>query len=231
MPYFCDPCKRWFNDLNGYQMHIQNGPAHRYRSEEFECGECTRTFSSANSLHQHCSSAAGHPYCIPCKRMFMNQNNLNQASGFTTAAGVTSPQIHLESGTCPKANIDRHGINRMIQQLDTNHVITKMLLTYPDSSNTTYIATDRSWNGRAYQCYLCSRQFASLPSLNNHMKSPVHEQNLYHCPGRGCGREYKLLSGLVQHVESESCGVMRFATVQQQAKSGIQNMVGRMITG
>ncbi|KAF8854831.1 hypothetical protein BDZ45DRAFT_747079 [Acephala macrosclerotiorum] len=218
MSYFCDPYERWFNDLNGYQMHIQNSASHGYRSEQFD----------------------------PCKRMFMNQNNLNQhlhsrihigssnircpfcKGGFTSASGVT---IHLESGTCPKANIDRHGINRMIQQLDTNHVITKKLLTYPNSSNTTYIATDRSWNGHAYQCYLCSRQFAALPSLNNHINSPVHEQNLYHCPGRGCGREYKALSGLVQHVESESCGVMRFATVQRQAKSGIQNMVGRMITG
>ena len=46
-----------------------------------------------------------------------------------------------------------------------------------------------------------------------------------------CRREYKLLSWLVQHVESESCGVMRFGMVQSQARCGIQNMVGRMITG
>jgi hypothetical protein len=46
-----------------------------------------------------------------------------------------------------------------------------------------------------------------------------------------CRKEYKVLSGLVQHVESESCGVMRFGAVQNQARSGIQNMVGRMITG
>jgi hypothetical protein len=39
-----------------------------------------------------------------------------------------------------------------------------------------------------------------------------------------------VLSGLVQHVESESCGVMRFAQVQNQARNGIQNMVGRLIT-
>ena len=35
----------------------------------------------------------------------------------------------------------------------------------------------------------------------------------------------------MQHVESESCGVMRFGMVQSQARSGIQVMVGRMITG
>lgn len=91
------------------------------------------------------------------------------------------------------------------------------------------IATERSWNGYSYECCLCPRTFGSLQALNNHLKSPAHEQNLYRCPGRGCGREYKLLSGLVQHVESESCGLMKFAAVQQQAKTGIENMVGRMI--
>ncbi|PVH73861.1 hypothetical protein DL98DRAFT_395894, partial [Cadophora sp. DSE1049] len=75
-------------------------------------------------------------------------------------------------------------------------------------------ATERSWNGQAYACYLCTRQFATLRSLNSHISSPVHEQHIYRCPGRGCGRNFKLLSGLIQHVESESCGVMRFVQVQ-----------------
>jgi hypothetical protein len=35
---------------------------------------------------------------------------------------------------------------------------------------------------------------------------------------------------LVQHIESESCGLMRFAAVQQQAQHGFHAMVGRMLT-
>jgi len=69
----------------------------------------------------------------------------------------------------------------------------------------------------------------SLAALNQHLKSPAHERDLYHCPKNSCGRQYKLLSGLIQHVESETCGVMRFGVVQQQARNGIENMVGRMI--
>ncbi|KUJ09926.1 uncharacterized protein LY89DRAFT_597106 [Mollisia scopiformis] len=243
--YHCQPCDRWFNNEHAYDQHIDNSPAHNFRGSRYECSVCDRGFSTEYSLHQHSSTASGHPYCIPCKRMFMNQNNLNQhmhsrthvgsqiqcpfcRTGYATASGVT---IQLESGNCPQANIDRHGINRMIRRLDTNHVITRRLLTYGDTDPVEYIATERSWNGHAFQCVLCTRQFGALHSLNTHMKSPVHEQNLYHCPGRNCAREYKLLSGLVQHVESESCGVMRFAAVQQQARNGIENMVGRMIQG
>ncbi|KAH6723844.1 hypothetical protein BKA61DRAFT_16993 [Leptodontidium sp. MPI-SDFR-AT-0119] len=240
--YNCEQCDRWFKDYHGYQMHIDNSAAHR--TYQYECEACDREFSNEHSLHQHCSSAAGHPYCIPCKRMFMNQNNLMQhqhsrlhtgkgiqcpfcKSDFATASGVT---IHLESGTCSNSNLDRHKINHMVQRMDRNNVITRPMLTMPGYNNVQTIATERAWNGQAYECYLCPREFATLRALNSHMSSPVHEQNIYRCPGRGCGRTYKLLSGLIQHVESESCGLMRFAQVQQQARNGVESFVGRMIT-
>jgi hypothetical protein len=79
MPY-CHPCDRFFNTYNGYDQHIQNSAAHRsqYQSQQFECDACDRCFATEHALHQHSSNAAGHPYCVSCKRMFMNQNNLNQ---------------------------------------------------------------------------------------------------------------------------------------------------------
>jgi len=148
--------------------------------------------------------------------------------GFTTASGVT---IHLESGRCTTSGLDRAKINDMVRRLDRNNVITRPLLTMPGYDSVEMIATERAWNGYSYECYLCTREFQTLHALNNHIKSPVHEQAIYRCPKASCGRQYKLLSGLIQHVESESCGVMRFNQVQQQARNGIQNMVGRMITG
>ncbi|KAL2075249.1 hypothetical protein VTL71DRAFT_192 [Oculimacula yallundae] len=211
--YHCRPCDRWFDGYHGYQMHMDNSAAHR--SLQYECEGCDRDFSSEQSLHQHCSSAAGHAYCIPCKRMFMNQNNLMQ--------------IHLESGSCTRCDLDRHKINDMVQRMDRNNVITRPMLEMPGYNNVQTIATERSWNGRAYECYLCPREFGTLRGLNAHISSPFHEQSMYRCPGRGCGRNYKLLSGLIQHVESESCGLMRFAQVQQQARNGVQSFVGKMI--
>ena len=146
---------------------------------------------------------------------------------FTTASGVV---VHLESGTCT-SGLNRQKINAEIQRLDRNNVITRPMLTMPGYDRVETIATERSWNGYGYQCYLCRREFGQLNGLNSHLKSPAHEQKLYRCPKASCGREYKMLSGLVQHVESESCGVMRFAQVQTNARNGIQNMVGRMIQG
>ncbi|PMD41398.1 hypothetical protein L207DRAFT_457845 [Hyaloscypha variabilis F] len=239
---YCNACNRSFPHGEAYNQHIQNSPAHR-SYDTYDCQFCDRDFYSEQSRHQHYSSSHSSRYCVDCKRTFMNENNLMQhlhsrthvgASiqcpwckvGFATASGVT---IHLESGRCTASGLNRQKLNHMVHQLDRKNIITRPMLTLPGYSNVETFATDRSWNGRAYECYLCNREFTSLNGLNNHIKSPVHEQNLYRCPKISCGREYKLLSGLVQHFESESCGIMRFGVVQSQARGGIQNMVGRMI--
>jgi hypothetical protein len=148
-------------------------------------------------------------------------------NAFTTASGVT---IHLESGACT-SGLNRTKINNPVRQLDRNNVITRPMIMMPDYSSVEIMATDRAWNGYGYQCYLCPNVFTTLHGLNSHIKSPVHEQPMYRCPKAGCAKPFRMLSGLVQHVESETCGVMRFEQVQQQARYGVQNMVGRMITG
>lgn len=53
------------------------------------------------------------------------------------------------------------------------------------------------------------------------------QQNLYHCPNTRCRREFKLLAGLIQHLESECCGAMRFNRVQ----SGVESLIagGRLL--
>lgn len=45
------------------------------------------------------------------------------------------------------------------------------------------------------------------------LNSPVHEQNLYHCPK--CNKQAKTLAALVSHFESERCGIMAFDMVQK----------------
>jgi len=48
-------------------------------------------------------------------------------------------------------------------------------------------------------------------------------QALYHCPNRNCGKEFVTLAATINHLESESCGAMRFATVQRN--------IGDIVTG
>lgn len=78
MPY-CEECNnRWFHSWAALDQHIANSDAHRSGGYDWECDVCDNNFKTERARHQHYSSAAGHAYCIPCERLFMNQNNLMQ---------------------------------------------------------------------------------------------------------------------------------------------------------
>ncbi|PSR77478.1 hypothetical protein PHLCEN_2v7909 [Hermanssonia centrifuga] len=110
-------------------------------------------------------------------------------------------------------------VNELAVRLDKNRVITNPARlicgpdgSYPGPTVVTTRANERSWNGDAYECILCHRTFRSLSALNAHLNSPAHADKIFRCPRgfSGCGSEFKTLSGLMQHVESGSCGVHRF---------------------
>jgi hypothetical protein len=39
---------------------------------------------------------------------------------------------------------------------------------------------------------------------------------LYHCPNPRCRVEFKTLGAIINHLESETCGAMRFDAVQRR---------------
>jgi hypothetical protein len=133
---------------------------------------------------------------------------------FATATGVTH---HLETGSCPNArSLNRDTILVEIRRRDPNHLITKKLLTYNDSSSSIRV-TSASYNyqRQCYECYLCHKGFGDLDALNKHVNSPAHKEKVYHCPSRACGKEFSVLAALFNHLESESCGTVRFDAVQR----------------
>ncbi|KXT11163.1 hypothetical protein AC579_4067 [Pseudocercospora musae] len=170
------------------------------------CADCERGFQNANNLRQHLNGAthrAGSISCPFCKKPH------------TTASGVAH---HIETASCPKARtLNRETVYKIINARDTTGLITNKQLTWRSEDNNDYVANEASWNGCAYECYLCHRRFASLDSLNQHLSSPLHKQKVYHCFGRMCGKQFSAIAQLFNHLESESCGAMRFGQVQQGA--------------
>ena len=138
--------------------------------------------------------------------------------------------MHLESGACA-SGLTRRMIDALVASVDVGGVITDptRMLEYGGGAGsrrgkaavTEVRATERAWNGREYECYLCPgyKGFKTLARLNQHLASPAHADKIYRCPPllSGCSREFKTLSGLVQHVESERCGVRRFKARMDRA--------------
>lgn len=184
-------------------------------------------FISTNNLraHERSSIHAGRNVLCPlkgCGRAFVSRSAL---------------VIHLESGTCA-SGMNRRMIDDLVGRLDRNGVLTdpsRLLEGGPGTRGvevTGVWATDRAWNGRDYECYLCTRYrgFRSLAALNQHLQSPAHADKRYRCPAvwHGCGKEFSTLSGFVQHVESEQCGVYRFKSRVDRAIDGLGS--GRLLT-
>ncbi|KZL85925.1 zinc finger protein [Colletotrichum incanum] len=172
------------------------------RGEHLHCSTCGRDFQSWNNIHQHLKSRVHRGSNMSCPFCGVNR---------TSATGVVH---HLERGSCPNAPLDRDSLYLAVHRRDPDGILSKKLLEFHGS--TQYSASEEAYNYRlnAYQCYLCGNLYAKLNSLNQHLASPAHQQAYYHCPNRICGREFTTLGATMNHLESESCGFMRFEAVQ-----------------
>ncbi|KAJ0160502.1 MDS1 and EVI1 complex locus protein EVI1 [Colletotrichum tanaceti] len=232
----CDSCDRYFGSRQAVEQHM-NALCHWTQDSssegaEYQCDDCSDCFSEEEDLHDH--EVRDHYYCDPCDRYFQNHNNIRQhlsskihrtstlrcpfcGQTCDTATGLIH---HLERGACPNAPLDRERLYEAVRRRDPNGLISKQLLEWHDSPTYEYAATSLTYNhaAGAFECYLCHRLFTTLQGLNMHLNSTAHKQVLYHCPNRRCGRDFKALAGVINHLESESCAFMRFDSVQRNVE-------------
>ncbi|KAH8171557.1 c2H2-type zinc finger domain-containing protein [Sarocladium implicatum] len=226
-PFECNYCDRFFASQKAVNQHMD--ALNHWNITEYECDieSCSDAFSEEGDLREH--EVTEHYYCDDCDQFFQDYNSIkhHRNSKIHRAANMPCPFCqklyhsatglvhHLERGSCPKAPLDRTKMYEAVQRRDPNGVLTKKLLTWSEAS-VVYEATELAYNEDedAYQCYLCKKQFRSLQSLNQHLKSPVHQQDLYRCPNRSCKREFTTLAAVISHLESEACQFMRFEAVQ-----------------
>lgn len=146
---------------------------------------------------------------------------------FVSHADLT---LHYESGTCP-SGATRRVLNDFVVRSDRNNVVTNPARLIAGPSRQPEVvslrATVAAWNGYAFECILCHKNYHSLPALNAHLNSPAHADKIFRCPTQynGCNTEFSTLSGLLQHVERSSCGVTMF---QRQIRNVMDNVTQGM---
>ncbi|KAH6895885.1 hypothetical protein B0T10DRAFT_456131 [Thelonectria olida] len=220
----CDTCSDYFGDEWDRRDHMDFED--HWNPNSPQCTVCYDKFPTDEELEEH--EIQIHLYCADCMRFFRTRNGIRQHLNSRrhrptmvvcpfcsqTCGTATGLVHHVERGCCQGTALDRERLHRSIKERDPYGNITfKSLEWYQDI---TYEATDRSWNPwcNAYECYLCHNLYKNLFDLNQHLASPKHQQALYHCPNRSCSKEFTTLAGLINHLESESCGYMRFQAVQ-----------------
>ncbi|KAH6910625.1 hypothetical protein BKA70DRAFT_1270977 [Coprinopsis sp. MPI-PUGE-AT-0042] len=123
---------------------------------------------------------------------------------FKSPSGVAH---HLESNV--HQGIHRHTVTAVAQTMDIVPEISLNKRDALDASTITplisYEAKDTSYNGK---------HFRPLASLHAHLNSAAHDDDEFKCPQEKCGRQFTLISALIQHVESETCGLTDMVQIQ-----------------
>ena len=107
--------------------------------------------------------------------------------------------------------MNRRKVDLRVHEIDRHGVITnRKRIGYGEWEPERDIwATANAWNGGAYECYFCDNEYNTLGKLNGHITrihAPKRAEDLYSCPG--CGRQFKLFSQLMGHVEhTGTCAV------------------------
>ena len=253
--HYCQSCNELFPSAESLEDHweTEHWYCASCRKVYFSCNTRERQtltpnviqiFKNSAGLHEH--NRQRHWYCVECRRVFQSESNLKShlnssihkprnvycpgANCGRSFVSISALMLHFEAGTCP-SGMTRSELNRIVARADHKNVITNpsRLISGPDGPTPPTVtktwATERSWNGSAYECFLCHATFRSLMALNTHLNSPRHQEKIYRCPNRTtCGVEFRTLSALTQHVEAEKCGVHRFKEVQDALDSLISGV-------
>ena len=100
--------------------------------------------------------------------------------------------------------MNRRKVDQQVHKMDTRGVVTnRRLIGYGEWEPEPDIwASDTAWNGQAFECYFCDKEYNTLRRLNGHITqihAPKRTENIYNCPE--CGRQFTLFSQLIGHVE------------------------------
>ncbi|KAI0890242.1 uncharacterized protein GGS22DRAFT_10905 [Annulohypoxylon maeteangense] len=187
MSWKCSDCNRTFASWHSRSQH---STARNHTPLDFDCRCCKRPYASSTSRKEH--EAKEHNHCADCNRGFDNANNLRMhlhsrthrganlkcpfcKTGFVSATGLAH---HLEGGRCTAAPLNRDMVYKAVRSKDPDGVLTKKLIGWTGSP--TYEVNGNSWNGDAWECYLCHRDFVSRNGLNQHLNSAARK-----CIGKG----------------------------------------------
>ncbi|KAE8154339.1 hypothetical protein BDV25DRAFT_116490 [Aspergillus avenaceus] len=241
--FYCETCNKEFRSEHASRQHMTSMGHWRPR---IPCEMCNKVFLDEETANRHMKKEGHYKnYCPSCDIRFQNENNLRMhlnskvhrgtnitcpfcKKQYTSVGGVAH---HLERGSCPNApRLNRETIYRTLRERDRTGVITNKLIEWKEEESLEYSATHNAFNGSSWECYVCHRKFRCIKSLNAHLNSPVHKQNLYHCPNLSsrCSKQFTTLASLLNHLESESCGLMRFEKVQDTYSKTIRGI--RMIS-
>ncbi|KAG9251933.1 uncharacterized protein F5Z01DRAFT_258389 [Emericellopsis atlantica] len=208
---YCHTCDRYFTS------DVALGQHHRQSSRHVYCWRCDRPFGSHSAWEQHVRNSYAHDACPYCDDVVDFENNSDLERHFERVHHRCIPcRINFETSD----DLDDH--DRWA------HYMCSVCRKYNDSEHNLK-AHLRKHDEKSLICFGCPRSFATYSAMLLHLEpgacaAPVDEWDIvnyanecyvcdyyitndavykFECPP--CDRTFKKMSGLLQHVESDTC--------------------------
>ncbi|OCL14353.1 hypothetical protein AOQ84DRAFT_331199 [Glonium stellatum] len=268
--FHCCDCDRDFINQTALEQHLANKvhrPVRR-RTHNRACMECDREFKTEQALEQHRASLVHRPLsdikCVGrkggrkgCQRSFSSPSALlHHLESGACCSGVTRQKltaaiqrydidriISTSSGvTTPTTDSDGGVVFTPLSSSSWSGLLSSPILT-PRSSRSGSPALSRPMP-LSMTCPLCPatrHRFRTLESLQQHLYSPAHAPQIFHCPisffpafsnmyirddSSGMRKSFSTLSGLAQHLESGACegGMVTLRKAAEYIESRLRSM-------
>ncbi|KAF4612010.1 hypothetical protein D9613_004328 [Agrocybe pediades] len=220
----CKQCGMKYRSQEGLRQHCIESPDHYY------CEDCNKLCRSKYGLHDHYRQSPKHHWCVPCKHNFDSAQNLKmhtECQHGPRDVECVSDQCdrkfvnrsamikHLENGIC-SSGINRSDVHKCVRRTDDEELIMKEPIS---------VAYD-SWNGRAFECPLCDKEFDDVKPLASHLISRKHQDKirLYTCPD--CDSRFGLFSAFVEHVDSNKCNALSSYSLGNAIETVLEQLAG-----
>ncbi|KIM29285.1 hypothetical protein M408DRAFT_23068 [Serendipita vermifera MAFF 305830] len=210
---YCLHCRRQFATAEKLQSHYTIAHA-------LCCEICYAVFSCQSGLQHHMASPVHNERNIPCPhctRLFKTTSGVAHHMEATQLHKVIETVIQWDSDSQITDPIYTNRIQEVESEEDDDYVLVTRRTQVPYQVLDVQVNED-AWNedAQAYLCPMddCRRKFQKLRNLSQHLHSQLHhaDPNTFHC--LKCESRFALVSSLIQHLESGSCGLAELSVVK-----------------
>lgn len=171
---YCKECQKKVRSENGYLQHLKSSKKHAHNPENswherfsHECSHCGRRYPSQKALDEHHEKAISHPYCMDCKRMFLNENCLREVS--------CMPKVFLD---CRCTCLPADSIHVQDNMRDPMSIVHSVMLVSFQGAVSWYVifgvARDNSFQDRFHRCYCNPANEQTLTLYLRYISNPEH---------------------------------------------------------
>ncbi|KAG8765377.1 hypothetical protein FRC15_007060, partial [Serendipita sp. 397] len=210
---YCNVCGKWFSTKSALDSHAIS-PFHN--KEELPCPHCPRLFKTASGVAQHLEH-------------FLGKQVTDTVLEWDTTGQITRlpATLHDEKGVVeaiPNPDDDDDSFVHVSGNVTDSEEGSLVVVKKKEERNALArvmweVATPAAWDDHlmAFLCPVssCDQIYPTLLELNKHLRSQDHRSDtaIFACPE--CDSRFFVVSALIQHLESGSCGLSAFGEVKE----------------